>query len=564
MLSRLIRPLVLASLACVTLAIGAVLFRDRLTPVYARLVHLPWIGHSFEKPAKGPTWVCPMHPEVTSHEPGTCPKCGMDLVLDSGAAETTTPSDARPAETPAGTPAGPPRAGLTIDLRRQQLLGVRTAAAVLEPISHTIRTVGAVRSDETRQADVNLKVEAYVKDLFVDFTGQYVRAGQPLFTVYSPDLLATQNEYLLALRTRDQFASSQVADTHATAERLVASARQRLLLWDLTSADLESIERTRQALATVEFRSPVSGHVLEKSVVKGQRVMPGETLYRLADLSVVWVEADVFEREMAWVRVGQVATVQLDAWPGETFTGRVTYINPIVDPPTRSVKVRLELPNRSGRLKPGMFANVELSSSLGRGVVVPTDAVVDNGRTAFVFMALGDGYFEPREVRLGLRLDGKIQVLSGLKAGEVIASAATFFIDSESQLRAAMQGFMAPPTSLPGAGDASVRASTSALALALRTEPDPPRHGDNVFVVEARDAEGRAVADADVVVTFYMPPMPSMNMPAMSAEARLLPEAEGVYRGHGRISMAGRWDATVVVSRGGQRLGSRQFALVVR
>ncbi len=564
MLSRLIRLLVLASLACVALAVGAVLLHDRLTPVYDRLVHVPWVGHYFEKPATGPTWVCPMHPEVTSREPATCPKCGMDLVLDAGSTGATSPPSPSPTEEPAGTMAGPPRTGLTIDLRRQQLLGVRTTAAVLEPLSHTIRTVGTIRSDETRQADVNLKVEAYVKDLFVDFTGQYVRAGQPLFTVYSPDLLATQSEYLLALRTRDQFASSQVGDTRATAERLVASARQRLLLWDLTSADLESIERTRQALATVEFRSPVSGHVLEKRVVKGQRVMPGETLYRLADLSVVWVEADVFEREMAWVRVGQRATVQLDAWPGETFTGRATYIDPIVDPTTRSVKVRLELPNRNGRLKPGMFANVELSSSLGRGVVVPTDAVVDNGRTALVFMALGDGYFEPRDVTLGFRLDGRIQVLSGLKAGEVIASAATFFLDSESQLRAAMQGFTAPPTPSTGGGDASERSSASALDLALRTEPDPPRHGDNLFVVEARDAEGRAVTDADVIVTFYMPPMPSMNMPAMSAEARLLPETEGVYRGHGRISMAGRWDATVVVSRGGQRLGSRQFALVVR
>lgn len=563
MLSRLIRPLTVASLVCFCLAAGALLFRDRLPQVRDRLAHLPWAGRFFEKPIGAAAWVCPMHPEVTSQEPSTCPKCGMDLVLQTGAPDAASPPGA-----PAPAPAVTPRVGLDIDLRRQQLLGVRTTAAVRKPLAHTIRTVGSVRADETRQADVNLKVEAYVKDLFVDFTGQYVRVGQPLFTVYSPDLLATQHEYLLALRTRDQLASSQVGDARETAERLVAAARQRLLLWDLANEDLEQLERTREPLANVEFRSPVSGHVLEKRVVKGQRVMPGETLYRIADLSVVWVEADAFEREVPFVRVGQRATVQLDAWAGETLSGRVTYIYPVVDPATRSVKVRLELPNKGGRLKPGMFANVELSSSLGSGIVVPTDAVIDNGRTALVFLALGNGHFEPRTVTLGQRLNGDIQIVSGLKEGDVIASAATFFLDSESQLRAAMQGYAAPPdlsTSAAGGGAAPAATSAaSALTVTLRTEPDPPRNGDNVFVVEVQDAQGRAVTGADVAVTIYMPPMPSMNMPAMSAEARLLPDTDGVYRGHGRVSMAGRWDATVVVSRGGQRLGSRQFALVVR
>lgn len=563
MLSRLIRPLTVASFVCFCLAAGALLFHDRLPQVRDRLAHLPWVGGFFDRPTGASAWVCPMHPEVTSGEPSTCPKCGMDLVLSAGSAEASPPPGA-----PVPAPAGTPRVGLDMDLRRQQLLGVRTTAAVRKSLAHTIRTVGSVRGDETRQVDVNLKVEAYVKDLFVDFTGQFVRVGQPLFTVYSPDLLATQNEYLLALKTRDQLASSQVGDSRETAERLVASARQRLLLWDLSSEDLGQLERTRQPLAAVEFRSPASGHVLEKRVVKGQRVMPGDTLYRIADLSVVWVEADVFEREMPFVRVGQRATVQLDAWAGETFSGRVTYIYPVVDPATRSVKVRLELPNKGGRLKPGMFANVELSSSLGAGIIVPIDAVVDNGRTALVFLALGDGHFEPRTVTLGQRLNGEIQIVSGVKEGDVIASAATFFIDSESQLRAAMQGYAAPPdlsTSAAGVGAPQAATSAaSALAVSLRTEPDPPRNGDNVFVVEVQDAGGRAVTGADVVVTIYMPPMPSMNMPAMSAEARLLPDTDGVYRGHGRISMAGRWDATVVVSREGQRLGSRQFALVVR
>lgn len=512
--------------------------------------------------AAADVWVCPMHPEVTADRPGTCPKCGMDLVkAEPPAAQGPAAEDASAPGAEAPHAQATPRAPLSIELRRQQLIGVRTATVARRPITRTIRTVGQVQYDETRLAEITLKVEAFVQDLHVNYTGQYVRRGDPLFSVYSPDLLATQHEYVLALESRDRLEISQVADARDYAERLVSTARRRLALWDLPDEEIGRLDRTREPRPTLVFRSPVSGFVIEKRVVAGMRVAPGDTLYRLADLSVVWVEADVYEPDVAFVQVGGRATVTLDAYPGETFGGRITYIHPNVDPATRTVRVRLELPNPRGRLKPGMYATVELSRGFGDGLLVPTDAVVDSGREQFVFVALGDGYFEPRRVRTGHRLGGEVQILDGVAEGEVVAAAATFFLDSESQLRAAMQGFTAPPPAEAGGAGA---AAAGGLDLSLRTEPDPPRHGDTTFIVSVRDAEGTPVTDAEVLVRLYMPPMPSMNMPAMSAEAPLVHTGDGVYRGRLNVSMAGRWDATVVVSRRGAPLASRPFAIVAR
>lgn len=514
--------------------------------------------------ARSELWVCPMHPEVTSDRPGTCPECGMDLVKADGAPAPGVQAPAGPAEPAPGAPVaseGTPRAPLALELRRQQLIGVRTATVARGPIARTIRTVGQVQYDETRQAEITLKIEAFVQDLYVNYTGQYVRRGQPLFSVYSPDLLATQHEYVLALESRDRLEASQVSDARDYAERLASTARRRLALWDLPDEEIGLLERTREPRPILIFRSPASGFVIEKRVVAGMRVAPGDTLYRLADLGVVWVEGDVYEPDVPFVQVGSRATVRLDAWPGETFTGRIAYIHPTMDPATRTVRVRLELPNPRGRLKPGMYANVELSRRLGDGLLVPADAVVDSGREQFVFVALGGGYFEPRRVHVGHRLGGQIQILDGVAEGEVVAAAATFFLDSESQLRAAMQGFTEPP---PVAAGAAGAAAAAGLDLSLRTEPDPPRQGDTTFIATVRDAQGAPVADAEVLVRLYMAPMPSMNMPAMSAEAPLAHVGGGVYRGRLDVSMAGRWDATVVVSRHGARLGSRAFAIVAR
>jgi RND family efflux transporter MFP subunit len=451
------------------------------------------------------------------------------------------------------------RGDVTIDPQRQQLIGVRTAPVTRESMAGMVRTTGVVRYDETRLSDVNVKLEGWIRDLHVDYTGQPVQKGQPLFTFYSPDLLTTQNEYLLALKTRDQVKDSAIADAREYADRIVEAARQRLRLWDLPPEEIAALDDTRRPPDAITFRSPVNGFVIEKPALRGMHVMPGQTLYKVADLSVVWVEADVYEQEMALARVGQRATVTLDAYPGESFDGRSIYIYPFVEENTRTVKVRFQFANARGRLRPGMYASVELHGTGAMGLVVPVNAVLDSGKQQVVFVSQGDGYFTPRSVKIGRRLDDRVEILDGVKEGEQVATSATFFLDSESQLRAGLQNY----ESTPSASKAPSGAAT-ALDITFRPQPDPPKTGESVFEVTVKDPSGQPVADADVSVQFFMPAMPTMNMPAMRNETKLPHAGGGVYRGPGQVMMAGRWDVTVSVSKGGQQLGRKQVAVVAR
>ncbi len=459
----------------------------------------------------------------------------------------------------AGEPAAPSRGDVTIDPRRQQLIGVRTAPVTREPMQRTLRTVGVVRYDETSLADVNLRLEGWIRDLYVDYTGQPIQKGQPLFTLYSPDLLATQHEYLLALKTRDQMQGSVIPEARERAEQLVASARQRLALWNLPEEEIRALEEKREAPEVVVFRSPASGFVIEKQALQGMHVMPGQMLYKVANLAVVWVEADVYEQEMALARVGQRAKVTLDAYPGESFNGRAIYIYPFVEETTRTVKVRFQFANPRGRLKPGMYANVEIQGTASMGVTVPATALLDSGTDKVVFVAEGDGYFTPRPVKVGRNLGDRIEILEGVKEGEQVATGATFFLDSESQLRAGLQNYEAPKGAQGGPSP-----GTPTLDIVFRTQPDPPKTGESLFEVAVKDASGQPVGDAEVSVQLFMPAMPTMNMPAMRNEAKLPHVGGGVYRGPGQVMMAGRWDATVTVVKGGQQLGRKQLAMVAR
>ena len=470
----------------------------------------------------------------------------------AGHADTENQGRTTPSE-----PATTPRGEVAIDPRRQQLMGVRTVVAKRADLAQTIRTVGVVRYDETRQADVNVKIEGWIRDLYVDYTGQFVKTGQPLFTLYSPDLLNTENEYLLALKTREQLQSSQIADARERADALVNAARQRLLLWDVSADQIHAIEASREAQPALTFRSPATGFVTDKQALKGAHVTPGQSLYKIADLSVVWVEAAIYEAELPLMRVGSRATVTLDAYPDQRFTGRVVYIYPYVDETTRTNKVRYEFVNPRGRLKPGMYANVELSMPSAIAVLVPTNAVLDSGKEQVVFVAKGDGHFEPRRVTIGRRSGDQIQIVQGVKEGEEVATGATFFLDSESQLRASLQGYE-PPQAGSGA------ALTQQLDITFHSVPDPPKVGENQFEIMVKDPSGKPIADAEVAVQFFMAAMPTMNMPAMRNEVKLSPAGGGVYRGTGQVMMAGRWDASVTVTRGGQRLGAKQLPVVAR
>jgi len=483
---------------------------------------------------------------------------GVVLIRATRPPSPSGPAAAAPRPMPAESPSTR-RSGVTIDARRQQLIGVRTVRATKSASTVITRAVGSVRAAETRLADVNVKLDGWIRELFVDYTGQAVARGQPLFTLYSPDLLATETEYVLALKARDQLQESGLSDAKARADQLVAAARQRLALWDVSEDQLRALDDTREPSSTAMFRSQVDGVVMEKTAVGGMHVAAGQALYRIADLSTVWVEADLYETEAPRARVGQRATITLDAYPGERFTGRVIYIYPYIDEQNRTNKVRYELANRGGRLKPGMFANVEMTAAGRAAVVIPLNALLDSGREQIVFVGQGDGYFEPRHVKAGRRLGDEVEILDGIKEGELVATGATFFLDSESQLRAATQGYEAPAASgtLPAE-------PASQIDIAFRMTPDPPKTGDIRMEVGVKGADGAPIADADVAVQFFMPAMPAMGMPAMRNEARLTPAGGGTYRGTGQILMAGRWTATVTVTRGGRRLGEKRLPVVTQ
>lgn len=549
-------------------AVTGYALRGRLAnaPLVGRFVSPPGATEVSQDPDEIAYWTCPMHSHVKEHGPGTCPECGMDLVAVTHAAAAKASAEGATADSaktsdPAGSAdgAGTPRAEIMIDPRRQQLIGVRTVPVERRALTATVRTVGLVRYDETRLADINLKLEGWVRDLYVDTTGEFVKAGQPLFTLYSPELVTTQNEYLLALKTQERVRQSQLADAREHADRLVESARQRLALWDLPPDQFSKLEESRQAQTAIVFRSPVTGYVIEKHALQGQHVMPGQSLYRIADLSTVWVEADLYEGELPRVRLGAPATITIDAYPGERFTGKVAFIYPFVGEQTRTVKVRFTLANRRTRLKPGMYANVELPTSTGRSLVIPTNALLDSGQEQVVFVASGDGYFEPRRVTAGQRMDDAVEIVSGLEEGESVATGAAFFLDSESQLRSSLQAYETPP-----AAGADVSANRERLSITFRSQPDPPRSGENQFEAAVKTSDGTPITDAQVTVVFFMAAMPSMNMPAMRNEAKLAHAGNGVYRGAGQVMMAGRWDVTVNVLRDGQRIGSRQMSVVAR
>ena len=454
------------------------------------------------------------------------------------------------------------RGEVMIDPRRQQLIGVRVVPVQRTTVAGAVRTTGVVRYDETRQVDVNVKVDGWIRDLDVDFTGQAVRRGQRLLTLYSPELLAAQNEFLLALRNRDQAQASPLQDSQDYAARLVEAARQRLALWDLSAGDVLAIETSRQPVQAVAFTAPATGLVVEKQAVRGMHVTAGQTLYKIADLSVVWVDADIYEQQMSLLRVGQRATISFDAYSGRNFPGITSYVYPSVDAHTRTGRVRFELANPSGLLKPGMFANVELTGPAASGLTIPADAVLDSGLQQTVFVAEGEGRFTPRRVKTGRRLADTVEIVEGLTEGDHVAAAATFFLDSESQLRAGLQNY--EPAAAPATPAPATATPGGAVDITFRSLTDPPKTGDNTFEVRVSDAEGKPISDADVSVTLFMPAMPTMNMPAMRNATRLPSVSGGVYRGAGQVMMAGRWDATVTVTRRGQRVGSKQFAVVAR
>ena len=343
-------------------------------------------------------------------------------------------------------------AGVQIDAQRQQLIGLRTAEVTRGPISGDWRTVGRVAVNEARVRKINVKVDGFVEKLFVDYSGKLVRRGDPLFSLYSPDLLSAQQEYLLALRTRKELGASPAGD------ELVSSARRRLELWDIPKSQIDALEQTQTPRRTLTLTSPISGVVTAKSIVQGSRLTAGEMPFEITDLSQVWVLADAHESDLPRVRLGTPVTLRLEALPDRVFTGKVSFIEPVLDAKTRTVKIRLAFANPQGDLRPEMFGEVVFHARPHQGLRVPADAIIDSGDRKVVFVATGDGRFEPREVKAGDMAGDLVEIVSGVRFGEQVVVRASFLVDSESRLKAAIAALTAkPPTSDKPVGRAPPR-----------------------------------------------------------------------------------------------------------
>jgi len=382
-------------------------------------------------------WVDPMHPAYKSDKPGIAPDCGMKLQ----------PVYADQGPVPGGAPvvASAPEGTFQVSPEKQQLIGMRFGDVALEAQSETVRASGRVTVDETRISHVHSKIEGWIEKVNVDFTGALVQKGDPLVTIYSPEMLASQQEYLLAIKAQQVMSRGALPDSAGNSASMVDASRRRLELWDLSAAQIDDIKNTGKPTRAITLYAPAGGFVTARNAFPSLKISPETELYTLADLSHVWIMADLFETDATKVRVGATAMVRVPTANNAAFSARVTYVQPQVDPATRTVKVRLEADNPAMRLKPDMFVDVEMRMGYGARVTIPAEAVLDAGLHKTVFVDRGNGYLEPRAVETGDRVGDRVVVLSGLKPGERIVTSGTFLVDSESQLR--------PPTGTAAASD---------------------------------------------------------------------------------------------------------------
>jgi len=442
--------------------------------------------------------------------------------------------------------------------QRLQSIGVTSGEVLMKPLSDEVRAVGTVAVDESRQAYVQTRFSGWIRKVHVDTTYQRVQKGQALFTIYSPEVVTTEQEYLLARNNRAVLAPSTVPGVSSGAESLLTAVQERLQQWDIPARQIQELEATGKVRQELEIDSPVSGFVTERNALPNLYVEPATRLYTIADLSTVWVFAQIFQTDLGRIRVGEPAAVTSDAYPGRSFNGRVDFIYPEVDSATRTVKVRLVFANSGLQLTPGMYMNVSLQVPLGRQMAIPASGVFHTGTRDIVFVDHGQGYLEPRDVALGPRAGVEFTVLKGLKAGERIVTSANFLVDSESQLQAALGSF-APPPSTAGTA-ATMNASAPEAHVEFSTVPSPPSKG-RITVRVKLSTNGTPVTGADVTVTFFMPAMPAMGMLAMRTAVKLDGKGGGVYEGAGNLQTGGTWQVALLAQKNGRTLASKQFTV---
>ena len=460
---------------------------------------------------------------------------------------------------PPSTSSAPPLTPVQLSPQRMQAIGVTTAVVEQQAVSNDLRVPGNVEANERQLAYVQTRFPGWIQKVFANACYQYVRKGQPLFTIYSQQLVSTEQEYLLAKQNQQTFAT----DAHGTAAKerdwLLQAAADRLRQFGVPASELTRLEKTGTVQHDITFESPASGYITEFNALPNQYAQAETKLYTIADLSSVWVYANVFQTDVGQLRPGTPATVTVDAYPGREFRGRIDQILPQVDPTTRTVRVRFVFSNPALVLKPGMFVNVSIHVPLGRQLVIPASGALQAGTREIAFIDHGGGYLEPRQIEVGPRLDDHVVVLKGLHAGERIVSSANFLVDSEAQLQAAVGSFAPPP---PGAGAAaSMNAPSQQVTMDFTSEPSPPRMGSNGLRVKLRSADGKPITGVRITVTFYMAAMPAMGMAAIRKQTTLADKGDGSYEGTLDLPSGGSYQVTVTAQHNGQTLASKQLTV---
>jgi Cu(I)/Ag(I) efflux system membrane fusion protein/cobalt-zinc-cadmium efflux system membrane fusion protein len=438
-----------------------------------------------------------------------------------------------------------------------QEIGVTTAVVAMKDVSDNLSVPGNVDIDEQRLSYVQTRFPGWIQDVSADATYQYVRKGQRLFSIYSPDLVSSQQEYLLARQNQKAFSQDAHGMNMQDNGWLIKAAEERLQQYGVPAQTVTDLEQSGKVQRNIVVESPASGYIIERNALPNAYVQPDTKLYTIADLSTIWVYANVFQNDVGRLRPGDTAQVTVDAYPGRHFNGRIDQILPQVDQATRTVRVRLVFSNPGLALKPGMYVNVAISVHLGRQMVIPASAVLQTGSRAVAFIDHGDGNLEPRTVETGPQIDDSVVVLSGLKAGEKVVTSANFLVDSEAQLQSAAGAFAPAAPATPAAG----APAAAHIQIDLSTQPSPPQKGANTVHARLNSGDGKQIQGVQVSTTFFMPAMPAMGMAAEHAAAALADKGNGVFEGPVQLPSGGTYQVTVTVQRVGQTLATKQFIL---
>src|SRR5437879_2310897 len=497
----------------------------------------------------------------TALQPGaTSASESMNAMAQTSSANASGSAAGATGDPQAGNMQETPLAPFQLTPRRMQSIGVVLGKVEAKPVNTELRFYGNVQVDERRQAYVQTRFAGWIRKVYADATGNFIGKGQPLFTIYSPDLVSTEHEYLLAKKNSESLQQSKVSGVASGASSLFGAAKERLLQWEVSPAEIEKLDQGGKAITDLTVNSPVSGYITQKNALSNMYVQPETMLYTVADLSDVWVLAQVFQSDAGKIKPGDSAEVTVDANPGRVFSGRVDYILPQLDMNTRTLPVRLVVANPGLKLRPGMYVNVRAKVPSELQFVAPACEGFHSGTKSLLFVYKGEGSIEPREVELGPQVGDELVVTKGIKAQEQIVTSANFLIDSEAQLQAAAGAFVPPP---PGAGQAaSMNAPAQQQAnVELTTDPNPPHKGSNTVRVKLTGQDGKPITVANVTVTFFMATMPAMGMSAMKTVVSATDKGGGMYEGKGDLGSGGTWQVTVRAQQNGQTIANKQLTL---